>query len=345
MRIGRDCEISTIIDVVPELVEIGPGTFFADGIYLGGPRLHRGTVTLARTRLGSEVFLGNHVVIPAGCTVANHVLIGVSTVAGKAGVPAGSSWFGHPPFALARPPAAPVDRRLTHDPTRIRYLNRWIWEVGRIVIPVAPALILLGSGHLLLRASTALQATSMALAVTPAVVLLAASVSCALVLALKWALLGRVRPGQHALWSCWCSRWDFLYVAWGRLARPILARLEGTLLLAWYLRAMGMRIGRRVVLGPGFAQVVDPDMIAIEDGATVHALFQAHTFEDRILKIDRIRIRRRATVGCGAVLFYGVDVGEGASVAAQSVIMKHERLRPHQRYEGCPSASVPIDPS
>ena len=32
MRVGPDCEISTIIDVVPELVEIGPECFFADGI-------------------------------------------------------------------------------------------------------------------------------------------------------------------------------------------------------------------------------------------------------------------------------------------------------------------------
>ena len=79
-------------------------------------------------------------------------------------------------------------------------------------------------------------------------------------------------------------------------------------------------------------------MIRIDDDATVHALFQAHTFEDRMLKIDRVRVRARATVGCGSVLFYGVDVGEDATVAAQSVIMKQERLAPRQRYEGCPSA-------
>ena len=131
-----------------------------------------------------------------------------------------------------------------------------------------------------------------------------------------------------------------MYTVWDRLATPFLARFDGTLVLAWYLRAMGMRIGRRVVLGTGFAQVVDPDMIEIEDDATVHAMFQAHSFEDRVLKIDRVRIGRRATVGCGAMLFYGADVGDGASVAPQSVIMKHERLLPHQRYEGCPSARV-----
>jgi len=42
-------------------------------------------------------------------------------------------------------------------------------------------------------------------------------------------------------------------------------------------------------------------------------------------------------VGSGAVVFYGVDIGEGASVAPQSVIMKRERLAPGGHYEGCPS--------
>jgi len=66
MRIGRNSEIGTIHDTVPELVAIGSETFFADGVYLGSPRVHRGTVTLAPVRLGDRDFLGNHVVIPAG---------------------------------------------------------------------------------------------------------------------------------------------------------------------------------------------------------------------------------------------------------------------------------------
>ena len=88
--------------------------------------------------------------------------------------------------------------------------------------------------------------------------LVVATVLAGVILALKWLLLGRVRPGQHGLWSCWASRWDFHYVVWQRYGRALLQPLEGTLLLPWYLRAMGMRIGRRCVLGDGFAQVVDP---------------------------------------------------------------------------------------
>ena len=79
-------------------------------------------------------------------------------------------------------------------------------------------------------------------------------------------------------------------------ARSALLQLEGTVFLAWFLRAVGVKVGRNVVLGTGFAQVVDPDMLSIGDDATVVCHFQAHTFEDRVLKIDRVSIGAGATV-------------------------------------------------
>jgi non-ribosomal peptide synthetase-like protein len=150
-------------------------------------------------------------------------------------------------------------------------------------------------------------------------------------------LLGRVRPGTHPLWSCWCSRWDFLYVAWTEWAVPALAPLEGTLWLNAYLRAMGMRIGKRVVLSGGFSQVVDPDMISIGDDATVSAIFQAHTFEDRVLKIDRVVVGAGSTLGHGTVPLYGARIGEHAVVSANGVVMKDEALLPGLRHAGAPT--------
>jgi non-ribosomal peptide synthetase-like protein len=100
MTIGARCEVSTIIDVVPELVTFGEDVFLADGIYLAGPRVQRGTVTLAATSLGDRTFLGNHVVIPAGQHLPNDVLLGVCTVADDRVVQPGTAWFGLPPFEL-----------------------------------------------------------------------------------------------------------------------------------------------------------------------------------------------------------------------------------------------------
>jgi acetyltransferase-like isoleucine patch superfamily enzyme len=129
-------------------------------------------------------------------------------------------------------------------------------------------------------------------------------------------------------------------VVWAGWGRGVLSGIEGTALLPWWLRAVGVRVGRRAVLGGGFAQVVDPDMISIGDGATVSCLFQAHSFEDRILKIAPVRIGAGSTAGSGAVLFYGADVGEGARVADNSVVMKREALLPGRSYVGCPTREV-----
>lgn len=337
MRVGHSCEISTIIDVVPELIDIGHESFFADGIYLGSPRIQQGRVTLARTGLGSNTFLGNHVVVPAGRNLPPGVLVGISTCLGDATPGAGSAWFGHPPFELPRREVVEMDRHLTHEPSALRYANRLFWEALRFALPLVPLLVSAAWFSILFNAAQIVTRLSFLLLVVPAVTLGATASLCLTVLALKWMLLGRVRPGQHALWSCWASRWDFVYVAWGQYARPVLAQLEGTLLLALYLRAMGMKIGKQVVLGGGFSQVVDPDMIEIGDGATVNAMFQAHTFEDRVLKIDRIIIGRHATLGSATVPLYGSEIGPGTHVGAHSVIMKRERLAAGMRYEGAPT--------
>ncbi|NJC72329.1 amino acid adenylation domain-containing protein [Planosporangium thailandense] len=336
MKVGRGCEISTIIDVVPELNRIGGDTFFADGIYLGGPRVHRGTVALGRTRLSRNTFLGNHAVIAGGQWLPEDILIGICTVADDRVVRPGTSWFGHPPFELPRREVVECDRRLTHNPPLIRRVNRLFWEWLRFALPVVPLLFLVAWVAAMARAEAAMPLEVLFAVGAAAVSLATAVLPCLFVLALKWILLGRVRPGTHPLWSCWASRWDFLYVAWGFIASGVLASLEGTLLLAVYLRAMGMKIGKRVVLSEGFAQVVDPDMLHIDDDATVNAMFQAHTFEDRVLKIAQVRVGAGSTLADGTVPLYGADIGMGTYVAPHSVIMKQERLLPGLRYEGAP---------
>jgi non-ribosomal peptide synthetase-like protein len=337
MRIGRNSEISTIIDVVPELVAIGSETFFADGIYLGGPLIRHGTVSLAFTSLGDRSFLGNHVVIRSGQQLPDDILIGISTPADADRIRPGTSWFGHPSFELPRREVVAMDRHLTHEPGPLRYASRVFWEGLRFALPIGPLLVSIAWLQMLTRGAIHFGRLSFLLAVVPLATLAASAALCGSILAMKWGLLGRVKPGQHALWSCWCSRWDFLYVAWGKYARPILELLEGTLMLLVYLRATGMKLGKRVVLGPGFSQVVDPDMITIGDGATVCAFYQAHTFEDRVLKIDHVVVGPGATLSDATVPLYGAAIGAGAWVGPHSVIMKQEHLLAGHRYEGAPT--------
>jgi non-ribosomal peptide synthetase-like protein len=336
-RVGHKCEISTIMEVIPELLEIGDECFFADGIYLGRPLLHRGTITCAPTRLSSNTFLGNHVVVPAGAELPPDILLGICTVADPARIRPGTSWFGLPAFELPRREVSALERDLTHDPTWPRVLNRVCFEWVRLALPLVPALLAWGWFAAVPQWRAAQPAARFYLLTLPLVSAGMGAALCALAIAVKWLVLGPIREGRHALWSCWCCRWDLLYEVWAGWAGPVIAPFEGTPLVSWWLRAMGCRIGRGVVFGSAFLQVVDPDMLVIEDGATVACHLQSHSFEDRVLKLAPVRIGAGSTVGRGAVLLYGADIGAGASVGDNSIVMKHESLLPHLRYVGCPT--------
>jgi non-ribosomal peptide synthetase-like protein len=321
MQVGRGSEVSTIIDVLPESVSIGADSFFADGVYLCCPFVHDGMVHVGHTTLGDGTFLGNHCVIPAQKRYPDGMFIGVSTIAPHdAGKDQG--WFGVPPMLLHRREVVDVDRRLTHDPGFWQRVSRWSWESARCLV-AAPALI---SGIAWVAAvETAHEASSVwwcALVWAP---LASAATWLAVIIfgiSAKWILLGRVQPGQHGLWSSWCSRWDYLYVLWWFSARAALLRVEGTPILNIALRATGMHIGRNVLIGPGATQIVDPDMLHFADGATVACHFQAHSFEDRILKIDRVHIGAGANAGENAVVFYGATIEPGGTLESGSVLMK-----------------------
>ena len=349
MRVGSNSEVSTIVDVLPEHVSLGRECFLADGIYLAAPNVDRGVVTMAQTRLGDRSFIGNHVVIPAGSSYPPDILVGVSTVADPARITSGTSWFGHPAMELPNRDTASGEEGVRFSPSLIRRLNRAVWEAARFALPLLP--LGLGAGWVMLASTAPSTSTSIVAVFGAALVWLLATLmlgglAWGCVVALKWALLGRVRPGRHPLWSCWCSRWDFVYVAWQFWARPLLAVFEGTLWLAIFLRMTGMRIGRRVVLGAGFAQVVDPDMLAFGDDATVATMFQAHSFEDRVLKVDHVAIGRGATAMHAGVVFYGVEMGDRAHLAPATVVMKGDRVETDASVEGAPSRpSIALTPS
>jgi acetyltransferase-like isoleucine patch superfamily enzyme len=86
--------------------------------------------------------------------------------------------------------------------------------------------------------------------------------------------------------------------------------------------------------------VVDPDMLDFGDDVTVQALFQAHTFEDRVLKVDHVHIASGASVAANTVILYGAEIGAGARVEPHSVVMKREALLPRTVYEGAPTQPV-----
>lgn len=342
MRVGPDSEISTIMEVVPEHIIVEGECFSADGIYFGAPRIRDRQIHFAETRFERGVFLGNHSVIHAGSVLKSNSLLGVCTSL-DAQISSGS-WFGNPAFELPNREVVTVDQSLTHKPSTLRYLNRLFWEIGRagiLMIGLLEALWLSSIAPFSLKYSSGVEGVHTLmmsdLFYFSGALIGILGLNVLFVLMMKWILLGRMREGQHPLWSCWCSRWDAVYVYWGALARGALSFLEGTLWLNMVLRGFGLKIGKRVFLGSGFAQVVDPDMLRFEDEVTVMNLFQAHSFEDRVLKLAPVNLRRGSSVGSFTVVLYGAEIGENVLIKEHSVVMKREHLTGGLVYKGAPT--------
>ena len=107
-----------------------------------------------------------------------------------------------------------------------------------------------------------------------------------------------------------------------------------------FLRAMGMRLGRRVrISSENFS---DPSMITLGDDVVIggSATLFCHYGGAGRLVIAPIVVGDRATIGEKATIMGDVIVGEGATVLAHSVLLPGTRVGARERWGGVPSRLI-----
>jgi len=81
------------------LLEIADGGTVAGEASVGASRVEGGWMTVAPTRLGHRVFIGNSAVVPAGITLGDDWRVGVLTLAptrAEQAIKCGATWLGSP---------------------------------------------------------------------------------------------------------------------------------------------------------------------------------------------------------------------------------------------------------
>ena len=101
-----------------------------------------------------------------------------------------------------------------------------------------------------------------------------------------------------------------------------------------------MRIGRRV-FDDGCC-LTERTFTTIGDDCTLNAgsIIQCHSQEDGGFKSDRTVIGAGCTLGVGALVHYGVTMGDGAVLATDSFLMKGEEVPPHALWGGNPAKKM-----
>jgi non-ribosomal peptide synthetase-like protein len=82
--------------------------------------------------------------------------------------------------------------------------------------------------------------------------------------------------------------------------------------------------------------------VAIGDDAAVNtsATIQTHLFEDRVMKMSRVTIGPRCSVGSMSVVLYDTEMGADATLGSLSLLMKGETLPPGTSWEGSPARAA-----
>ena len=129
--------------------------------------------------------------------------------------------------------------------------------------------------------------------------------------------------------------------AWKVPAEAYFRLFDGTPFKTVLWRLLGVRVGRRVFDDGCF--LTERSFVAIGDGCTLNAgtVIQCHSQEDGAFKSDRTVLGAGVTLGVAAFVHYGVAVGDGAVLAADSFLMKGEEVPPHALWGGNPAKKMP----
>jgi len=344
-KIGRATEISTVIQVIPELLEIGEGSFLADGCIVGGHRTFLGQIELRPNKVGSRSFIGNSALVPEGIDIGDNVLIGVMSTPpqGVARAANDTRWLGSPSFEL------PVTQEVsgfteadTYNPSWRLVFLRLLVEILRLILPgiiVTADLVLFISA--LVNAYDLLPLWAV-LMIAPVAALASSLLAVAAVALLKLVLMGRFEPVVKPLWSPYVWVNDVVNGVYETFAATAMAPLMGTPLVSICARMMGCKVGRWVFLETTLFSEFDLAEIGDHAALNLGSTIQTHLFEDRVMKSDYLKIGEGCSVGNMAVVLYSTEMKSGSSLDALSVLMKGEVLPPDSAWTGIPTKRASV---
>ena len=148
-------------------------------------------------------------------------------------------------------------------------------------------------------------------------------------------------PGtRNSLWS-WPSAKSPLAVVRNYLV-IVLVRVAPSLRLKnWLLRRIGVTVGTGVSWGlESTPDVFWPERITVRDHAIIgyDATILCHEFLQDEYRLGDVVVGERAMIGAGAIILPGVEIGEGAQVAANSLVT--EDVPPNVTVAGVPAEIV-----
>ncbi len=104
------------------------------------------------------------------------------------------------------------------------------------------------------------------------------------------------------------------------------------------LRIIGAKMGRNAIA----SSIVDPPLVEMGEGSVAGggSIISGHALDGKKIYVGRVKIGKNVLIGGNTIVLPGVEIGDGAVIAAMSLIPKKARIPPRTVWMGIPARQV-----
>ncbi|HET9257995.1 MAG TPA: Pls/PosA family non-ribosomal peptide synthetase [Pseudonocardiaceae bacterium] len=322
----------------PYLSSVGSGTMVADGLSIINADYSSTSFRVSRTSIGPRNFLGNHIVYPPQGRTGDNCLLATKVMVPVDGdVREGTGLLGSPSMEIPRT----VQRDTSFDDLASGdELRRRLSAKNRHNAITIGLFLLVWWIYFFVVTALTVTALNFYDSSRSTAIALAAFLTLPFTV-IYFTLVERAVTAALPLRPLFCSIYDLRFWRHERFWKvpqiEYLAVLNGTPFKNVVWRLVGVRIGRRVFDNGCF--ITERTLTTIGDDVTLNegSKIQCHSQEDGAFKSDHSTVGAGCTVGVGALVHYGVTMGDGAVLAPYSFLMKGEEMPSRAQWGGNPA--------
>ncbi|WP_432017732.1 Pls/PosA family non-ribosomal peptide synthetase [Streptomyces hydrogenans] len=322
----------------PLMSQVGRGTMIADGLSLMNADYSSTSFRVSPTRIGAHSFLGNLIAYPTRARTGDNCLLATKVMVPVDGeIRENVGLLGSPSFEIPR--SVLRDRSFDEVRTGDELARRLAAKSRHNAATMAWYLLTTWLYFFLLTllfagaADLYAQAGMWAFALANAVLL-----PCTIA---YYVLVERIVTLFGPLGPLFCSIYDVRFWKreryWKVPAEAYLRVLNGTPFKSAVWRLLGVRVGKGVF--DDGCSLPERSMVTIGDGCTLNAgsVVQCHSQEDGAFKSEPSTLGPDTTLGVGAFVHYGVEIGARAHLEPDSFLMKGETVPDDAQWVGNPA--------
>ena len=167
-------------------------------------------------------------------------------------------------------------------------------------------------------------------------------VLCTLPILAKWVLIGRWKPRQIRIWSL--AYFRFWIVKTLVRSNPLALLTVGSPLYAWYLRALGAKVGRGTVIFSRHVPVCT-DLLTIGPDTVIRkeSFFGCYRAYAGWIQTGPVTIGRNVFIGEKTVLDINTSMGDVSQLGHASSLHSGQRVPAGERWHGSPAQRTDLN--